>query len=522
MPVVEFGEYAPDISSHLSQYSDSISNVVPRSDGYGPFNALSAFTSAIGVSTSLSCRGLFFARKNDGSIKVFAGAANSLLTLDNTTGAWSDITKVDTASLLLADGLSFLLLADGVSHLDLTTGTGAGLYSSLSSTDQWQFAQFNRYIIAVQKNEVPQVFDLISGTAFTDLGGSPPQASYVSIVNRFVVLSGILAPNVYNIQWSDLNGITTWDGTGQSDTQTFADGGFVRGVAGGENGVIFQDGSIRRMTYAPGSPYTFSIDRVSDGDGLFAPYSLVGAGDRIFFCSPQGFKMMLPGGYPTPIGKEKIDRTFFADVDTSNLQLIIGASDPQTTRVYWAYKSVNGATGKFDTILIYDWALQKWTRIETNGDYIASLSRPGITLEGVDAAYGSNIDTITITSLDDISASSLVSIAGVDTNHKVGFFTGAALEATLETPELSGDGKRIFVRSIRPVSDAADIYGSVSARETEQATATYSTETAVNAVGVCPQRVSTRFSRGKLRIPAGTAWTYARGIEPDFIIEGDR
>ena len=522
MPVVEFGEYAPDISSHLSQYSDSIKNVVPRGDGYGPFNALSAFTSAVGVSSAVACRGLFFARKNDGSIKVFAGSENSILTLDNTTGTWTNISKIGTASLLLTDGLSFLLLASGSDRLDMTTGTGSAIYSSLSSSDQWQFAQFNRYVIAVQRNELPQVFDLINSSAFDDLGGSPPQASYVSIVNRFVVLSGILAPDVYNIQWSDLNGITTWDGSGQSDTQTFADGGAVRGVAGGEYGVIFQDGSIRRMTYAPGSPYIFSIDRVSDGDGLFAPYSLVSSGDKIFFCSPQGFKMMAPGSFPVSIGKEKIDRTFFADVDTANLQLMIGAADPQTTRVYWAYKSANGETGKFDTILIYDWSLQKWARVEVSGDYISSLSRPGITLEGVDAAYGSNIDTISLTSLDAISASSLVSLAGVDQDHKVGFFIGDALEATLETPELSGDGKRIFVRGVRPVSNAATVYGSVSARETEQATAVYSDETSVNAVGSCPQRVSTRYSRAKLRIPAGTAWTYARGIEPDFTIEGDR
>lgn len=517
MSALPWGEYRPDISDHQSKHSRNILNVIPRGDGYGPFRDLLAFSSAL----SATCRGFFFARKNDGTIAVFAGTSTKLFLLDNTGGTWTNITKVGVASLLLVDGASFLTLVDGTSYLDLTTGTGNGLYSALSGSAQWQFAQFNNYVIAVQQNVVPQVYDLTSSSAFDNLAGSPPQAAYVSVVNRFLVLSGILAPSVYRVQWSGLNATTTWDGTAQSDYQDLADGGIVRGVAGGEFGLIFQDGSIRRMTYAPGSPYIFGIDRVSQDDGLFAPYSLIGAGDRVFFCSPQGFKMLRPGGYPEPIGKEKVDRDFFDDVDTGNLQLMIGASDPRSTRVYWAYKSVNGAEGRFDTILIYDWALERWTKVSVSGEYIATLSRPGITLEGVDAAYGSNIDTLTITSLDDISNAAIAQLAAFNTIHKLGFFTGDTLEATMETPEQGGD-RRFFVRGFRPKTDASVVYGSVAARETVQATETYSSESLVNAVGSCPQRVSTRYARGKVRIPAGTEWTYASGVEPDFVVEGER
>ena len=522
MAFIPFGDYAPDISEHNTLFTDVLQNVVPRGDGYGPFKELVAFTQALNVrSTVAPCRGFFFARKSDGTVQVFAGTETKLHSLDNTDSSWDDVSKIGVASLLLSDGVSMLLLVDGVSGLDLTTGTGPGNYSALSSNAQWQFAQFNNLVIAVQQNTAPQVYDLTSSSAFSDLGGSPPQAAYISIVNRFVLLSGILAPDVYRIQWSDLNGVTTWDGSGQSDYQDFPDGGIVRGVAGGESGVIFQDASIRRMNYAPGSPYIFSIERVSDGDGLFAPYSLISAGDRVFFCSPQGFKELLPGGYPKSIGKEKVDRTFFDTVDTTSLHLMIGASDPRSTRVYWAYKSIYGQEGLFDKVLVYDWALEKWGEISVSGEYIGSMARPGITLEGVDAAYGSNIDTLTI-SLDDISSASLTSIASFNSLHKLGFFTGDNLEATLETPEQGAMGRRVFVRGLRPVSDAATIYGSVGSRETEQATRVYSTESLVNAVGECPQRVSTRFARGKVRIPSGTTWTYASGIDPDIVLEGSR
>lgn len=515
--ILSYGEYRPDVSDYQGQHSTVLTNVVPRGDGYGPFKDLVAFTGALNA----ACRGFFYARKNDGTIAVFAGTNTGLFMLDNSTGAWTDVSKQGTASLLLVDGTSFLLLTTG-DRLDLTTGSGVATYPALPSKAQWQFVQFNNFVIAVQQNVPPQVYDLVSSSAFADLGGSPPQASYIAVVNRFLVLSGITSPNVYRVQWSGLNATTTWtSGVTQSDSQDLADGGIVRGVAGGEFGVIFQDASIRRMTFSPGSPYVFGIDRVSQDDGLFAPYSLVSAGDRVFFCSPQGFKMLVPGGYPTPIGKEKIDRTFFADVDTNNLHLMLGASDPRSTRVYWAYKSINGVDGQFDTILCYDWMLERWTKIVRSGEYITTMSRPGITLEGVDAAYGSNIDTLTISSLDDISNAAISELSAFDTDHKLGFFSGPALEATMDTPEQGGD-QRLYVRGIRPVTDATTVYASVLYRETAQATSSTSVETLVNAVGVCPQRVSTRYARGKVRIPAGTTWTYSSGVEPDVVLEGAR
>lgn len=489
MPILSFGEYRPDVSDYQGQHSRTVLNVVPRGDGYGPFLDFVAFTSAL----PSPCRGYFYARKSDGSISVFAGTATKLYNLNNTDGSWIDVSK------------------------------SGGAYLTLSGNSQWQFAQFNNFVIAVQANVPVQVFDLTTSSAFADLAGSPPQAAYVTVVNRFLVLSGMAAPNVYRVQWSGLNDTTQWtSGVNQSDFQDLADGGMVRGVAGGEFGMIFQDGSIRRMTFSPGSPYVFGIQRISQDDGLFAPYSLVSAGDRIFFCSPQGFKMLLPGANPVPIGKERVDASFFAELDASSVQLFVGANDPRSTRVYWAYKSSNGGTGRFDKILIYDWALERWSKVSIAGEYIASLSQPGVTLEGVNTAYGANIDTLPLSSLDDISNAALSKISGIGTSHNMGFFIGAALEATIDTAEQGGDGRRLFVRGFRPITDAVTVYGSILSRETAQAQPVTSAEALVDVVGSCPQRVSTRYARGRVRIPAGETWTFAAGIEPDVTQEGAR
>ena len=78
------------------------------------------------------------------------------------------------------------------------------------------------------------------------------------------------------------------------------------------------------------------------------------------------------------------------------------------------------------------------------------------------------------------------------------------------------------VKGFRPITDAASCYGSVGARENVQSAVGYSTEQAVNAKGVCPANVSTRLARGRLRIPAATVWTFASGLEPEFVQEGKR
>src|SRR5207244_2448729 len=163
----------------------------------------------------------------------------------------------------------------------------------------WKFAQTGNLVFATQANTVLQVFDLTSSSAFGDALGSPPQAGYIDVVGRFLVLSG-LQSIPYRIQWSGLNSFNasqSWtSGVNSSDFQDFPDGGIVRGVAGGEFGIVFQDQAIRRMSYVPGSPVVFQIDRIAQDKGLFAPYSIIRAGEIVFFCSGHGFHRIVPGG----------------------------------------------------------------------------------------------------------------------------------------------------------------------------------------------------------------------------------
>src|SRR6185503_9140986 len=60
-----------------------------------------------------------------------------------------------------------------------TSGAGSGThsytahYATMPTTGQWQFVQFNKFVIAVNANVNPQVYDLTTSSAFDDLAGSP-------------------------------------------------------------------------------------------------------------------------------------------------------------------------------------------------------------------------------------------------------------------------------------------------------------------------------------------------------------
>lgn len=667
LPRLKFPSWVPDISDNETQVSANVVNVIPRADGWMPFLSFVAFSQALPA----ACRGFFFARNSDGSVSLFAGTADSrLFLLNNSTLTWTDVTNHGVLTLnTLVGGSGY---TNGSYPATATTGgTGTGLelditvagntvtaavvtaghagqgytvgdtitasfgggtgfsikvasvvssYGALSTTSQWNFVQFNNLVIAVQNNCNPQVFNLASPLTFSDLGGSPPQAAFVSVVNRFVVLSGIPA-NPYRVQWSDLDNPTTWTaGVGQADFQDLPDGGLCQGVAGFDlYAVIFQNNMARLMTYAPGSPVIFTITKITggDGNGIFAPYGWVIDQDNVAWISQEGFKLLSPGGAPTPIGKEIVDRYFFNNVDSSQPQLIIATTDPAASRMYFAFKSSSGSAGLFDTILIYDWRMQRWGRANQMGEFLNVIARPGLTLENMDAvtpgavsitgaanngsgairltvsstsgmaaaaqqtvfgvwnvtqitgtspflaainnknntqpsawgqwpitiidgthvdlvgssfagAYtsggilGANIELIPF-SFDTVSTATLPSLGAWSSGNQLGFYNGPATEAVIETGEQGTQEKRLFVKGFRVITDAPAVFGSVSYRDNPQASYNYTAEVGIDQTGTCLVAgggIDTRYSRARIRIPAGTVWTYAMAVEPDGVQTG--
>lgn len=366
MGVLPFSEFRPDVSDLNAQYTRYLRNCIPRSDGYGPFKDVETFTQALPA----ACRGYFVARKEDGTALIFAGTINNLYLLDNTTLAWTEVSA------------------------------GGADYTSLATDANWVFAQFNNFVVAVQKNDDPQVFDMGTPTAFADLAGSPPNAGWCAVVGRFLVLAD-LADDPFRIQWSALNDITGWtSGTNSSDFQDLPDQGrvYVVGEVSGDVGLIGQSGGWRRMVFAPGSELVFQIDKLPSCPGILAPYSLAITAGGAFYLSLKGFALIDSNGGYAPIGEERVDRTVLGKhessapasvralaYDEAASRLVIGVSDPARSVVLFVYKSLLGAADLFDIGMIYHTTLKRWSPIEASGEFIAPVVRPGITLEGLDA-----------------------------------------------------------------------------------------------------------------------------------------
>jgi hypothetical protein len=567
MPLLAWGAWSPDTTDYEGTSAHNILNVIPRGDGYGPFPSFAAYTQALPA----ACRGAFYALKSDGTVITFAATADRIYQLNNTDFSWKNVSipaavasisnaspgvvtytnsfaakdpvvlsTTGTLPAPLVAGTTYYVAAAGLSGSVFsvsatpggaainTTSAGSGthsvtsIYSTLSASAQWQFAQTGNFVFATQANVVLQIFDLSSATAFAVALGSPPQAAYISVVGRFLVLSGLLS-TPYRIQWSGLNSFNasaSWtSGVNSSDFQDFPDGGIVRGVAGGEAGIVFQDQAIRRMSYVAGSPIIFHIERLTQDKGLLAPYSIIRAGENIFFYAGQGFYSIAPGGLPVQIGREKIDRTFLLDLDKGNLQLFMGAADPRSTRIYWAYKSGAGTVGAFDKLLGYDPLLGRFFPVASSGQFLLGISQTGLTLENLDAISGS-IDAMTL-SLDAYATAVQPDLAQFNSNGVLGFFQGPTMEATMECAEQGTDENELFTRGFRPITDAATLFGAISYRESPSATAVYGPEVAVSArTGRVDARRSARYQRYKVRIPAATAWTFCAGVVPDVEQEG--
>lgn len=357
MTIQPWGEYRPDVSDLQGNNTQRIENVVPRGDGYGPVASLAAYTDTLPA----DCKGAFRAISSSGGIVLFAGTATKLYKMNNGDQTWDNVSK----------------------------SSGSHDYG-VPSQNNWSFAQYNDFVVAVQPGNAPQVFDLSSSNYFADLGGSPPSATHVAVVGEFMVMTGIVAAG-RRIQWSGRSNITNWtSGSGESDFQDFPDGGDVGVVAGGEqSGILLQSGVMRRMTYQPGNPVIFSFERISEDIGILAPYSLVKSGQRIFFISNAGFQQSINGAVPVPIGKERVDNTFLAEWDDNSPHLCIGFQDPRSTRVFFAFNTLDNTSSTFNKILCYDWLLDRWTPITgIEGKYVTPMAQVGETLETLDDLVG--------------------------------------------------------------------------------------------------------------------------------------
>jgi hypothetical protein len=134
--------------------------------------------------------------------------------------------------------------------------------------------------------------------------------------------------------WSGLNNPNTWANTAitQSDNQIIPDGGEVRGITGGEFGLILLEKSIVRMSYV-GSPIIFQFDNIARNLGCYESNSVAQWQGVTYWLADDGF-YACNGESIEAIGAEKVNRFFFDTLQESVIETMSAAVDPFTSLDY--------------------------------------------------------------------------------------------------------------------------------------------------------------------------------------------
>lgn len=458
---VPFGEFAPD-AAPTGQSLQVAKNIVPIVNGYAPVGSFQAITTTLGE----QCTGGGSFAASTGEY-TFLGASSTKLR-KFASGSWTDVLAVVTAG-------------------------------------RWRFAQFGDNVVYANGGALGR-YQLLAGTAAV-LAGAPINAIDVATVRDFVMC--ITDDN--QAVWSAFNDCTGWTaGTDQSDFQPLLDGGPAVRIVGGEYAIILQRNSIRRVTYV-GPPVLFQFDVISPEVGCLAGGSVANIGRLVFFLSERGFEMC-DGESVAPIADEKFNRWFFAQFSRTDIGNMWSAIDPRNACVYWAMPGTPGL------VIVYNWVLRRATTIETDVTALFNVLTAASTLESLDVAYPSGLDSIPI-SLDDpsLAGGSPILVVG-DGQNQLGALSGANMLATITQQNIElTPGRRSRLRALRPVTDALEASVQINAKmRAGDPEGTLPSTSDMRTNGKMPLRANGRHLDVTLSIPEGAAWSYVQGVEYEF------
>jgi hypothetical protein len=470
--IVEFGEWLPDQAGITGSIQDAY-NVIPQAIGYGPFPEIVDLSAA--ADTSLNN---VFVTKYGGTSTLFAGSFTKLYKFDSTDLSMDNVSK-------------------------------SGNYTG---TNRWMFTQFGPSLIAANGVAKLQVWNLGSSSLFADLAAAAPTAKFVTTVRDFVVAANV-AGEENKVYWSDINDEADWTAgaASQSDNQVLPDGGDIRGITGGEYGLVLLERAISRMSYV-GAPLFFQFDTIAKNIGCYESNSVAQYGNLTFFLSDDGF-YVCDGQTVTPIGAEKIDRFFFNAVDQSKLNEMSSTIDVIRKLVIWQFTDIFAQK----RLIIYNFQTKKWSEAATTTSFLGSAAQAGVTLEGLDT-FGT-MDSIETSFDSRLWAGGKFVLAGVK-DTKIVTFTGAAKSGYITTGDL-GNGNQSIIMLAKPKIDNGSASVAVASRALLSDVPSFGTAVAADSENRASLRSGGKYHRVRVS-PSGANWKTAAGVEIDLVQQGGR
>jgi hypothetical protein len=472
---IRWAEFAPDASPYSAQFSDSILNVEPRIDGYGPLAKLATF----GTALPGRCVGAFNFRRDDGSSDIFAGTLTKLYKFNTATASWDDVTR----------------LVGG----DYTMSVG----------QYWSFAQYRSRLIATNGVDAVQYMDVdAGGTNFAALPNAPI-GKYAAVVGDFLMIAD-LDTDITAVAWSGINNSEYWTyGFRGSDVQSFPDGGRIQGIVPyGQGAVIFQRDKIRLMERVSGN-IIFAVRILHESIGCFAPLSIVSIGNDFFWYDQGGYYR---GINAQPIGAERVNRYAAETASATYAKNMRGISDPTKQLVWWLID-----TSSTDTEMLgYDYQLNKWTRAVQDVDFIFPAITPGYTIDAIDDLFPTMDDIAFPFDSPFWNGNGILTMAGFTQAGEFGYFQGFNLAATLETNDFEiAAGNYGYLQSARVISDARynECTVQVGYRPFHGETMTFATAVQPSSsTGRAFLRKRGKTNRIRVNFTEDATWNYANGV----------
>jgi hypothetical protein len=183
----------------------------------------------------------------------------------------------------------------------------------------------------------------------------------------------------------------------------------------------------------------------------------------------------------------------------------------------WLYPSASNTTnttGICDKIIIYNYATQKWSLADASASTIFAQFVGAYTVELMDI-LSQNLENINAALDTDFWSGGQVLLGGIDSDYKAAIFSGTANECEIETSELEPfPGLRTNIIGVRPIVDA-DATLTVKTRERLADTESETSSVSMRDSGINPVRKSGRYIRANVKVPSGTIFTHAQGV--DFV-----
>lgn len=471
--MIPFGEFAPDQSSLNKNIATVAENVIPVGDKYKSINDLG--TAQVSFPSLATTDGV----KQAMYVDHYDNASPVLLTNIPETGDTPATSEVD--EYIYRDG--DLLLTDTTGNTEYYFGKTFVRWSDeLLYIVGGNLGKIYEYNVTALDDVTP-----VANSSVTLTSGPPSCAARVRdfmVINNFDVTT-----SRGGVKWSEFNDPMSWTaGTNQSDSQAL-EGGEVIHIVGGEEGYIFQQETITRMTYV-GVPTVFQFDKISDF-GTLSGRSVVSVGDAHYFFAYGGF-YVLQGNSIQSISANKIDDWFLSQVSGTEdaLRDVCGAHDAVNGTIMWAYKSTD-STDDLDKALIYSIKTGRWSTLDFGIDTVRCIF------------------PIPADSNFSLKDPAVAVISGAKTAMTCKHFDGSALAATLETGELS-DGNRAQISSVRPLIDGTATV-TLDTRNNHSETPSSTSATAVGASGRANFRTNARYHR--IKCTTSGNFDHALGVE---------